>query len=106
MLISLFQLPGLQKPLSVFIRLEKPLVFADLPEVNISSSSSLPPSTQVDIATKFLYILVSPTDSARAAGCTETGRAAGTAFSDRLVGWLGWTMTQMFSGPFQSPQHM
>ena len=62
-------------------------MFADLPEVTISTSPPpfLPPSTQVDIGTKFLYILVSPTDSARAAGCSETGRAAGTAFSDRLI---------------------
>ena len=59
-------------------------MFIDLPEVTISTSPPpfLPPSTQVDIVTKFL---VSPTDSARAAGCSETGRAAGTAFSDRSI---------------------
>ena len=33
---------------------------------------------------RFLYILISPTDSQRAGGCSDTGRAMGTAFSDRL----------------------
>jgi len=63
------KLPGLLKPLSVFIRLEKAIVLPTLPEV--------------DVPTRFLYILISPTDSQRAGGCSDTGRAMGTAFSDR-----------------------
>jgi hypothetical protein len=65
------KLPGLQRPLSVLVRLEKPVVLGDLPEV--------------DVATKFLYVLVSPTESGRASGCSDTGRAMGTAFSDRSM---------------------
>ena len=34
-------------------------------------------------AARFLYILISPTDSQKAGGCSDTGRAMGTAFSDR-----------------------
>ena len=46
-----------------------------------SSSWSLRFSTLVMF--RFLYILISPTDSQRAGGCSDTGRAMGTAFSDR-----------------------
>merc|ERR550532_1370163 len=63
------KLPGLLQPLSVFIRLEKAVVLPTLPEV--------------DVPTRFLYILISPTDSQKAGGCSDTGRAMGTAFSDR-----------------------
>ena len=40
------------------------------------------------VATRFLYILISPTESQKAGGCSDTGRAMGTAFSDRLQNFL------------------
>jgi len=63
------KLPGLLEPLSIFISLEKAAVLPTLPEV--------------DVPTRFLYILISPTESQKAGGCSDTGRAMGTAFSDR-----------------------
>ena len=75
------KLPGLAAPLSVFLRLDKPVVLGSLPEV--------------DVATRFLYVLVSPTDSERAGGCSDTGRAMGTAFSDRSVELLSKLLSLM-----------
>lgn len=60
----------IQKPISVFIRLLKPVVLGDLPEV--------------DIPTKYLYFVVG--SAAPRAGdkvTCESGRAMGSAFSDK-----------------------
>jgi len=59
--------PFVDKPISAFIRLVKPVVLGDLPEV--------------DIPTRFLYFLVVPKDLE--SGLTEIGKSMGSAFSDK-----------------------
>jgi len=65
----------LQKPISVFIRLLKPVVLGDLPEV--------------DIPTKYLYFVVGSAAPRKGDKVTcEVGRAMGTAFSDKCFGQM------------------
>lgn len=57
--------PLIQKPISVFIRLVKPVVLEDLPEV--------------DIPTRYLYMVVGEGERLNA----DVGRAIGSAFADK-----------------------
>ena len=57
--------PLIQKPISVFIRLAKPVVLEDLPEV--------------DIPTRYLYMVVGEGERLNA----DVGRAIGSAFADK-----------------------